>query len=178
MALNGLLGILKLVALWLVVVAIVLAVVFVGGVLVVAVTLPATLALPTVRRQFVALTEHVTDVRPDSVTDWRFVGVYAVCVFAYGLTLLVGSAALAESLPPLGRLVPAGPFGALSMLAVVALFALVAVGLLLAVRWAVPGVRLRAVGEWTTFLALVGVLTGAAAVVVPTVLFRVVGFFL
>lgn len=175
MALESLLGILELVLLWLAVVAIVFFVIFVGGVLVAAVSLPTTVVLPTVRRHLLTLTESVTGVRPDSITDWRFAGVYFVFVYAYGLSLILGSAWLAETLPAIGRLLSAGEAGVSSLFAVVALTAVAfaVVAAFLVVRTVVANVRLRAVGEWAVFLALVAGLTAVAAFVVPWLLFAV-----
>ncbi|WP_135826052.1 hypothetical protein [Halorussus ruber] len=175
MSLESLLVLLELVLVWLAVVAIVFGVIFVGGALVAAVSLPVTLVLPTVRCHLLALTENVTGVRPDSLTDWRFLGAYFVFVYAYGLSLLLGSAWFAESLPATGRLLSAGGVGMNSTFAVVELaaVALAVVAALLVVRPVVANVRLRAVGEWTLFLVLVAGLTAAAAFVVPWLLLAV-----
>jgi hypothetical protein len=143
---ESLLGILELVLLWLAALAIVFGVIFVGGALVAAVSMPVTLILPTVRSHLLTLTENVTGVRPDSITDWRFLGAYFLFVYAYGLSLILGSAWLAETLPAIERLLSAGRAGLDSMFAV---------------------------GEWTVFLVLVAGLTAAAAFVVPWLLFAV-----
>lgn len=167
-------GILKFALLLLVAVLVVFVVMFVGAMLVTAVSLSALLVLPTVRGHFVTLTERTGSVRPESMVSWRFVGVHFAFVFAYGFTLLVTSAALAETFPTVERFVPEGRDGILSAFAVVAL---VEIGGLVAVRRVVTSPRLRAVGEWAVFLCLVTVLVFVAAVVVPILLFTIFGFF-
>lgn len=162
MGVQELVSILQFFLFLLVVVFIVLAVMFVGGLLVACVSIPSLVVLPTVRRQFVTLTEKTIGVRPDSVTSWRFVSVYLVFVYVYGFTLLLAPPMIAESGTTYG------------WLPVAAVLTLLVGGILRIVRPAVTKPRLRAVGEWTVFLCLLSGLVLAAAFVVPYLLFNVI----
>ncbi|MFC4550257.1 MULTISPECIES: hypothetical protein [Halorussus] len=162
------LGVLKLTLFFLVV----LFVVFVGGVLVAAVSLPILLAFPTVRRQFVAFTEDVGGTRVESTLDWRFVGVYVLFVEIYGLALIVVAATLAEWVERYGRFVSTGTVDPLLALVVVAL---VGLGVAVAARRVASREQLRVVGEWTAFLCLLAGLALVVAVVVPWLLFDLIG---
>lgn len=164
---GGLFGLLEFALL--LIAAVVVAVTLVGGGVVAAVSLPALVALPTVRRHLVTLAENLTDERPESVADWRFVGAYFLFVYTYGMTLLLGSPMVAESVSTVERGVPGGRVQLLSILAVVAL-----VGLPFGVRRAATAGHLRAVAEWAVFLFLVAGLELVAAFVVPALLFAVV----
>ena len=168
MQFGGSLGILWFLLLLLVAVLIVFLVILIGAALVAAISLPLLLALPTVRRQFAGLTERLTDREVDSLTDGRFVAVYAFAVLSYGVAVLLLGAALGEAI---GAIRPLVPLGDTTFLATGTVVGFGAGGLLLlAVRF-LTGARRRTLAEWVVFLCSIAVLTGVAAFVVPYVSF-------
>ena len=163
MGLQGLVGILQFFLFLVIAILIILAVMFIGGLLVTCVSIPALFVLPTVRRHFVTLTEKTSGVRPNSITNWRFVGAYLLFVYVYGFALLLTPPMIAEYGTTYG------------WFPVAAVLTLLGVGTLLVVRPTVTRLRLRAVSEWTVFLCLLAGLVIAAAFVVPYLLFDILG---
>jgi hypothetical protein len=170
MLFGGLVGLLQLALVFLVVVVIVFAVMLFGGLLVAAVSLPALWLLPAVRRQFVGFTGRAWGTEVESLTECRFVTVYVFLVETVGVALVLSGAATAEFLGSSGRPVP-GQYVALAGLAVAALFGVVGVGLVSAVRGEVTRAQLRVAGEWAAFLAYYAGLVVVAFFTVPWLVF-------
>lgn len=155
--LDGWLGIVGLVVYLLVLAVLSLLVVFgvafVGAGLAAAVTLPLLSVLPVVRRGFLALTERLTGRRPASVTERRFLAVYAGCIVLYGGLIVALPALVAAAAADYGVLVPRGTPPWVAIGAVV--LALCVVGIAAVAGGVATRGRLRAVGEWALFACLV-----------------------
>lgn len=165
MQFGGSLGVSWFFLFLLAVLLIVILVMLIGSVVVAAISLSLLLVLPAVRHQFVALTEQLTDTEVNSLTNRKFVAVYEFVVLAYGITLLVTGAALANNIGTIRSLVPVSGtmFLATGTVGVVGL-------LLVGVRY-LTGARWRTLAEWIVFLSSVAVLTVVAAFAVPYLLF-------
>lgn len=136
-----------------------------GGLLTAEVSLPVLYVLPTVRRQFVAVTEKIWDDQVDSVVDRRFIGAYVLAIHIYGFTTFSTAVRLARALPDRTApvLEPVDP------VPVVAAVGIIAGGVPLGVSRTMTRSRLRACGEWGAFLGPISVLVVVAFVVVPMI---------
>jgi len=98
MQLDGLFGIFWFFLLLLIGVLIALFAMAIGGIIVAGLSLPALFVLPTVRHPLVTFAESIRDVRIESIVSLRFVGVYLLFIYAYGVSLIFFTAWLAESM--------------------------------------------------------------------------------
>ena len=142
-------------------------VIFVGSLLVTAISVFFLLALPAVRQHLIELTEQVTDTEVDSITNWRFLVVCEFVVLSFGVTMLLLGFVLGDFVGTIRPRIPVndGVFRTSGTIVAGSVVGL----LLLGVRY-LTGVQWRALAEWVIFLISVTVLTGLAAVYVPPLL--------